>query len=117
MNIAAQLKPGERAIAVQLDRTTGLNFLAKPGDSVDIILAEEITVLQPAEDQTGGAQRFEVVNGLEKARTVKTVLQNLRVLYVSTTLATAATPAPGAIPPRMRTPNANTKRPFRTRLS
>jgi len=106
-NISSQLKPGEKAISFQVDRTTGLDFLVQRGDSVDIVLSQQITVLQPATPQagapTGGAQRFEVVSGLEKVRTVKAVLQNKRVLYVSVTRTQAAaqptaTPAPGAAP-------------------
>jgi len=110
-SIAAMLKPGERAIAIQLDRTTGLNFLTKSGDSVDVVLSQEITVLQPAQGQTGTAQRFEVVNGLDKARTVKAILQNKRVLFVSTQVPTqtstapsaSATPAPAGAPPAQQT--------------
>ncbi len=106
VNIAAQLKPGETRHRLPAGPHHRAELPCQAGRHVDIIIAEKITVLQPAEnhDQAGGQQRFEVVNGLEKARTVKTVLQNLRVLYVSTDASqTAATPAPGATP----APNAN----------
>lgn len=104
-NISSQLKPGEKAISFQVDRTTGLDFLVQRGDTVDVVLSQEITVLQPATEPAGtpagAAPRFEVVSGLEKVRTVKTVLQNKRVLYVSVTRTQAAaqptaTPVPGA---------------------
>jgi Flp pilus assembly protein CpaB len=101
--LGAQLKPGEKAIAFQVDRVTGLDFLVKAGDHVDIVLSEKITVLQPTTDTVGkpaGQQRFETVQGLDAARTVKTILQNKRVLYVSQSrqaqaAAAAASPAPG----------------------
>jgi pilus assembly protein CpaB len=102
--ISTLLKPGEKAIAFQVDRVTGLDFLVKAGDHVDIVLSERITVLQPTQDSVGkpaSQQRFETVQGLDAVRTVKTVLQNKRVLYVSqsrtvTQAATAsASPAPG----------------------
>ena len=48
--ISAQLKPGEKAIAFQVDRVTGLDFLIQAGDHVDIVLSEKITVLQPTAD-------------------------------------------------------------------
>jgi pilus assembly protein CpaB len=82
-DIASQLKPGEKAIAIQVDRTTGLDFLVQPGNIVDVVLAADVKVLQPTADSTKDNPRFEPVQGLEDARTVKTVLQQKRVLYVS----------------------------------
>ncbi len=84
--ISCQLQPGEKAIAFQVDRVTGLDFLILPGDRIDVIIRQNVTVLQPTADtidSPAGLQRFEVVPGLEGASTVKTVLQNKRVLYVS----------------------------------
>jgi Flp pilus assembly protein CpaB len=102
-SISPLLKPGEKAIAIQVDRVTGLDFLVKAGDHVDIVLSERITVLQPTQDtvsKPAGQQRFETVQGLDAVRTVKTILQNKRVLYVSQSrqaqaAAAAASPAPG----------------------
>lgn len=88
VDIVAQLQAGEKAIAMQVDRVTGLDFLVKQGDHVDIVLAAQMTVVQPTEESAqnpGQPPRFEVVEGLENVRTVKTVLQNKRVLYVSET--------------------------------
>jgi pilus assembly protein CpaB len=82
-DISSQLKPGEKAIAIQVDRTTGLDFLVQPGNIVDVVLVADVKVLQPAADSTKENPRFEPVQGLEDARTVKTVLQQKRVLYVS----------------------------------
>lgn len=98
--IACQLEPGEKAIAFQVDRVTGLDFLVQPGDHVDILFRTEIQVLQPTADSVGsGTPRFEPLTGLESAPTVKTLLQNKRVLYVSATKIKPvanpdATPAP-----------------------
>jgi pilus assembly protein CpaB len=83
INIAGQLRPGEKAIALQVDRTTGIDFLVQPGNVVDVVLATDVQVLQPTSDSTDANPRFEPVTGLENARTVKTVLQQKRVLYVS----------------------------------
>jgi len=102
--ITCQLEPGEKAIAFQVDRVTGLDFLVQPGDHIDIVYRAEVTVLQPTADsvnlEPGQIPRFEPITGLEAAPTVKTLLQNKRVLYVSATrirsLAdAAATPSPG----------------------
>lgn len=104
-NVASQLKPGERAIAIQVDRVTGLGFLVQQGDQIDILISQKLKVLQPTADSLAnpkGPQRVEPIPGLEDSRTVKTVLQNKRVLYVSNTLvksastgaAASATPAP-----------------------
>ncbi|MGH2463011.1 MAG: Flp pilus assembly protein CpaB [Candidatus Limnocylindria bacterium] len=84
--ISCQLQPGEKAIAFQVDRVTGLDFLILPGDRIDVIVRQQVSVLQTTADTVNnpvGEQRFEVVAGLEGATTVKTVLQNKRVLYVS----------------------------------
>jgi pilus assembly protein CpaB len=97
INIAAQLEPGEKAIAFQVDRATGLDFLVKPGDSIDVVLSQQISVLQETADSAANPDenappRFETVTGLENQRTVKAVLQDKRVLYVSGTKATQPDP-------------------------
>jgi Flp pilus assembly protein CpaB len=100
--ITCQLEAGEKAIAFQVDPVTGLNFLIQPGDHIDIVFRSEIAVLQPTADSAGsGSPRFEPITGLEAAPTVKTLLQNKRVLYVSATklqqvAAPGSTPAPGS---------------------
>jgi Flp pilus assembly protein CpaB len=103
IDITGQLKAGEKAIAFQVDSVTGIDFLIKQGDIVDVVLGATITVLQPTADSAANPdapQRFEVVAGLESARTVKTVLQAKRVLYVSDTKlqpeSAQATPTPSA---------------------
>lgn len=92
INLPALLNPGEKAIALQVDRVTGLDFLVKGGDTIDIVLTEQITVLQETEDSASNTdpeapQRFEPVTGLTDQRTVKAILQDKRVLYVSATRA------------------------------
>ena len=92
-DIPALLNPGEKAIAFQVDRTTGLDFLLKSGDTIDIVLSQQISVLQETADSAANPDvdappRFEVVTGLENQRTVKAVLQDKRVIYVSATKAT-----------------------------
>jgi Flp pilus assembly protein CpaB len=97
VDISAQLKTGEKAVTIQLDRATGVDFLVEPGDIIDVVLSQDVQVLQPAADSTPDNPRFEPVAGLTNARTVKTVLQAKRVLYVSQSRAqqSAATPSPG----------------------
>ena len=48
--IADQLEPGEKAIAFQVDRVTGLDFLVQRGDYIDIVISEQLQVLQPTAD-------------------------------------------------------------------
>ncbi len=92
VDIDKLLNPGEKAIAFQVDRVTGLDFLVDAGDSIDIILSEEVSVLQETADSAANPDenappRFEAVTGLENQRTVKAILQDRRVLYVSATRA------------------------------
>jgi len=101
-----QLQPGEKAIAFQVDRVTGLDFLITPGDHIDVVISQNVNVLQQTADSVAeqadnpdAPPRFETIPGLEAARTVKTILTDKRVLYVSdtrrTTLVAEATPSPG----------------------
>ena len=97
VDISSRLNPGEKAIAFQVDPVTGANFLVTEGDQIDIILSQQITVLQETADSAANPDeaappRFEPVTGLEDQRTVKAILQNKRVIYVSDTKATAPEP-------------------------
>jgi len=92
IDISARLEPGEKAIAFQVDRVTGLDFLVTSGDTIDLILSEQIPVLQETTDSAANTdpnapERFEAVTGLSDLRSVKAILQNKRVLYVSATRA------------------------------
>src|ERR1044071_8590963 len=49
-NIQAQLKAGEKAIAFQVDRVTGLDFLIVPGDHIDVVVAQDVTPIQQTAD-------------------------------------------------------------------
>jgi Flp pilus assembly protein CpaB len=93
-DVSALLNPGEKAISFQVDRVTGLDFLVTPGDYIDILLAGQVDVLQETADSAANTDdtappRFEVVTGLEDQRTVKAILQDKRVIYVSSTRAVA----------------------------
>jgi len=97
VNIAAQLQPGEKAVTFQVDRVTGVDFLVKPGDTIDVVMSQAITVLQETADSAASEDpeappRFEAITGLENQRTVKAILQDKRVLYVSSTRATRPDP-------------------------
>jgi Flp pilus assembly protein CpaB len=97
INIDQLLEPGEKAIAFQVDRVTGLDFLVTAGDQIDIVMSQQISVLQETADSAANTDetappRFETVTGLENQRTVKAILQNKRVLYVSDTRAVEQAP-------------------------
>ena len=112
--ISCQLKPGEKAIAFQVERVTGLDFLIQSGDVIDIVMSQKINVLQPTQDtisKPANQRRFETIPGLDAAPTVKTILQNKRVLYVSQTRVQqqaqpAASASPGAGGAQTTTPAA-----------
>jgi Flp pilus assembly protein CpaB len=90
--ISSQLKPGEKAIAFQVDRVTGMDFLILPGDHIDVVVAQDVTPIQQTADSVTEQRqnprapaRYEAVTGLSNVRTVKTILTDRRVLYVSGT--------------------------------
>jgi Flp pilus assembly protein CpaB len=90
--ITQQLQPGEKAIAFQVDRVTGLDFLILPGDHIDVVVAQDVTPIQQTADSVTEQRsnprapaRYEAVTGLSNVRTVKTILTDRRVLYVSGT--------------------------------
>jgi len=92
VNLPALLQPGEKAIAFEVDRATGLDFLVKAGDTIDILFGGQVDVVQETADSAANPDpeappRFESAVGLEDQRTVKAVLQDKRVLYVSATRA------------------------------
>ena len=92
VNIAGQLEPGEKAITFQVDRVTGADFLIKPGDSIDLIVSQDVPAVQETADSAANTDpaaepRFEPVAGLQNQRSVKAILQDRRVLYVSSTRA------------------------------
>ena len=78
IDISQQLSAGEKAVSIQVDRLQGANFLVQPGDSIDVIMTVQ---LPPALNPDP-----------ESIRTVKTVLQNKRVIYVSDTRAIVPEP-------------------------
>lgn len=104
--ISSQLQPGEKAIAFQVDRVTGLDFLITPGDRIDVVIAQDVTPIQQTADSVAEQRdnknapaRYEAVTGLSNVRTVKTIIQDRRVLYVSQTRvrpATTGTPSASA---------------------
>lgn len=79
VDISGQLQPGEKAIALQLDPVTGLNFLLQQGDVVDVIMSQDFS------PSSVGSTAILRPNDTETVRTVKTILQAKRVLYVSAT--------------------------------
>lgn len=90
--LSQQLKAGEKAIAFQVDRVTGMDFLILPGDRIDVVVAQDVTPIQQTADSVTEQRtnpkapaRYEAVTGLSNVRTVKTILQDRRVLYVSGT--------------------------------
>ena len=67
----AQLEAGEKAIAFQVDRVTGLDFLLTAGDHIDIVIAQDVTPIQQTldsvaeqRDNPNSPARYEAVAGL-----------------------------------------------------
>ncbi len=92
IDISAMLQAGEKSVTFAVDRVTGVDFLVTPGDTIDIILSQDVRVLQETADSAANTDpeavpRFEPIVGLNNLRSVKAILQDKRVLYVSSTRA------------------------------
>jgi len=70
--LAAVLRPGMRAVSVDIREETAASGLIMPGDDVDVLLAGPV----PALDQTGDAE------AAENRHAVEAVLSNIRVLAI-----------------------------------
>ena len=86
--IACQLNPGEKAIAFEVDAVTGTGLLVRAGDTVDLVISQDVPAVQETADSAANTDpeaepRFEPVAGLENLRSVKAMLQDKRVLFVS----------------------------------
>ena len=110
VDLTTALAAGERAVGFQVERVTGLDFLVQPGDHIDVVLSQRINVLQPTVDSAADPDappRFETIPGLEAAPTVKTVLQNRRVIYVSAQRLAQPEVVEGEEPPAQQAPIEN----------
>jgi Flp pilus assembly protein CpaB len=85
--IVKALKPGYRAIAVQVDQSTGVGTLIQPGDRVDLLFGIKIQVYVP--QGPNSSQLPQPVPGGPQL-SVKDIIQNLEVLGTLTPPPTAA---------------------------
>ena len=109
VDVARELKPGERAVALQVDEVSGVGLLIQNGDRVDVIINIEkanfpigipitirpgsstVTSLPDEAPGFAGTDGFQIVTIDELNPTsVKLIVQNARVVQVLT----AAPPAP-----------------------
>lgn len=75
-DILRALKPGLRAMAIEVDQVTGVGTLIQPGDHVDIVLGFKVSTLWPGKEP--GDPPSEVPGGPQL--TVKLLVQNAEVL-------------------------------------
>ncbi|MGO9178361.1 MAG: Flp pilus assembly protein CpaB [Candidatus Limnocylindrales bacterium] len=88
--IIQALKPGFRAMAVEVDQSSGVGTLIQPGDRVDMVIAFNITEYLP-QPATGPASSQLPVPLPSQPVSVKDILQNLEVLGTLTAPATTST--------------------------
>ncbi len=101
--IVKALKPGFRAIAVQVDQNSGVGTLIQPGDRVDLVMGIKIqTYVAPTGVGAAASQLPQPVPGGPQL-SVKDIIQNLEVLGTLTPPVTTtsngqqqAQPAPSA---------------------
>lgn len=85
-DILRTLQPGMRAMAVQVDQTTGVGTLIQPGDRVDVVLAiSDTDVKYPLAGLDPTAEEGQTVwiavdPGLYNGTSVKVLVQNVQVI-------------------------------------
>jgi pilus assembly protein CpaB len=78
--VAAVLRPGMRAISVDIDDETAISGLLFPGDHVDLMLLQQLPELK-------GAGGEEITGPLSfEPRTAETILEDIRVLAIDRTV-------------------------------
>jgi Flp pilus assembly protein CpaB len=89
--IVKALKPGFRAIAVQVDQNSGVGTLIQPGDRVDLVMGIKIqTYVAPTGVGAAASQLPQPVPGGPQL-SVKDIIQNLEVLGTLTPPVTTTT--------------------------
>jgi len=78
-DVLRALKKGFRAIAIQVDQTTGVGTLIQPGDRVDVVVGFKIQELVPPAAGAGAGALPQVFPG-EPQLSVKNIIQNVEVL-------------------------------------
>jgi Flp pilus assembly protein CpaB len=103
--VTSALKPGQVAIAVQIDGLKGVGGFIQEGDYVDVVLAQNVgVVLDATKGGTGstatGEAPFTVIDGaaIDKT-TVKVLVQNVQVLAHGVSVATTAADGSAAVDP------------------
>jgi pilus assembly protein CpaB len=85
-DISASLSPGLRAMAVALDRVSGVGFLLQPGDYVDVILTmgdSDTPVAIPNPLYPGeSSEPFILLDDWTNNTSVKVLVQNVQVVAV-----------------------------------
>ena len=97
VQVTSVLKPGQVAIAVQIDGLKGVGGFIQEGDYVDVLLATQVKVVIAAPAAAGGTstEPFTPVGDVADNTSVKVLVQNVQVLaHGSTTTATADGSAP-----------------------
>lgn len=101
--VTSALKPGQVAIAVQIDGLKGVGGFIQEGDYVDVVLAQDVGVVLDA--SKGGATvkgdtPFVLIDGsaIDKT-TVKVLVQNVQVLAHGVSVATTAADGSAAVDP------------------
>lgn len=97
--VTSALKPGQVAVAVQIDGVRGVGGFIQEGDYVDVVLATQVKVviaLPPAAGGSGTTDPFKGIGDVADNTSVKVLVQNVQVLAhgVSTTTAAADGSAP-----------------------
>ncbi len=118
--VAANLKAGQVAIALNIDGLTGVGGLIQAGDYVDVILATAVPIV--LDNSTGGSsggsggssEPFTKVGDVANNTSVKVLVQNVQVLGMGGAAAASAASAANGTDASSTATDPNTGKPLAT---
>jgi len=112
--VTSALKPGQVAVAVQIDALKGVGGFIQEGDYVDVVLTTQVPIVLAAPVAAGGSgssgstDPFTAVPADAADNTsVKVLVQNVQVLAHGAAVATVATSGSAAVDPATGAPLAD----------
>lgn len=110
--VTSALKPGQVAIAVQIDGLKGVGGFIQEGDYVDVVLATQVTIVIAVPVKAGvdtSGEPFKSIADAADNTSVKVLVQNVQVLAHGVSAATTAADGSAQVDPATGAPVADSQ--------